>query len=259
MTDNRSGSGVADLCVVIPALDEEARIGQTLSALAAQRYRDFDVVVVDNMSTDRTVQRVREFSAAHPDMSVEVVEEPEKGTGAAADTGMRFAAARGATRLARTDADCLPDPNWTAELTAGFDAGLRMIAGRMRPRTDEGLSWSQMLGMRTMFVLGTYLGKLNPDFRGPQFHGPYILTPGCNMAITAELYEAAGGFPRTRIEDEHEDKALHGRVRTLTSEYGKRRGAVVYGSCRRIAAWGYRNTFLWYYDHRFRPEHVDIR
>jgi hypothetical protein len=43
-----------------------------------------------------------------------IVHEPLKGTGAAADTGMREAIAGGAQLLARTDADCLPRHDWTA-------------------------------------------------------------------------------------------------------------------------------------------------
>jgi hypothetical protein len=34
---------------------------------------------------------------------------------------------------------------------------------------------------------------------------------------------------------------------------------VVQGSSRRVRAWGLRNTLLWYKDHAYRPEHVDIR
>ncbi|MBW0124044.1 glycosyltransferase family A protein, partial [Pseudonocardia oceani] len=104
-----------NLWVVVPAFDEAAGIGATLDALAAQQDRDFRLVVVDNASTDGTADVVR----AHP-LPVEVVVEPQRGTGAAADTGMRWAIAAGATHLARTDADCLPAPDWTARVKAAF-------------------------------------------------------------------------------------------------------------------------------------------
>ncbi|MBW0121323.1 glycosyltransferase family 2 protein, partial [Pseudonocardia sp. KRD-176] len=78
-------------------------------------------------------------------------------------------------------------------------------------------------------------------------------------AITAELYERAGGFPRTRIQDVHEDRALVNAVRPLTARYGARRDVVVRGSSRRVRAWGLVRTLGWYADHRYRPEHVDIR
>ncbi len=86
-----------------------------------------------------------------------------------------------------------------------------------------------------------------------------MMAAGCNVAITAELYLAAGGFPRTRIEDVHEDRALVNAVRMLTGEYARRRDVVVRGSSRRVQAWGLRRTQLWYKDHAYRPEVVDIR
>ncbi|MBW0119650.1 glycosyltransferase family 2 protein, partial [Pseudonocardia sp. KRD-169] len=89
--------------------------------------------------------------------------------------------------------------------------------------------------------------------------GPYVMSAGCNMAVTAELYERAGGFPRTRIQDVHEDRALVNAVRPLTTRYGTRRDVVVRGSSRRVQAWGLVRTLGWYADHRYRPEHVDIR
>ncbi|MFC6934520.1 hypothetical protein ACFQHO_32035 [Actinomadura yumaensis] len=86
-----------------------------------------------------------------------------------------------------------------------------------------------------------------------------MMMPGCNVAITAELYERSGGFPRTRIEDLHEDRALVNRVRYLTAAYGLRRDVVVYGSVRRLRAYGLVGTLGWYADHRNRPAVVDIR
>ncbi|MFD7845425.1 glycosyltransferase [Nocardia sp. NPDC059764] len=248
-----------DLWVIVPAYNEEHGITATLAALAGQRDRDFTVLVVDNNSTDATVKVVRDFALAHPEPRIAIVTEERKGTGAAADTGMRHAIAAGATRLARTDADCLPAPDWTARIRAAFDSGLRLVSGQLIPRTDEGVSLLDRTVIRVALELATQFGKLRPGNQDPRYLGPYVMTPGCNMAITAELYEAAGGFPRTAIEELHEDRALVNAVRTLTTDYGLRRDVRVYGSNRRVKAWGVRKTLAWYADHRYKPELVDIR
>ena len=247
------------LWVVIPAFDEERGIGRTLDAVAAQRDTDFTVVVVDNNSTDRTADVVRAFAAAHPLPRIVVIDEQQKGTGAAADTGMRYAISQGATYLARTDADCLPAPDWTQRIKAGFDSGLRLVSGQLIPRTDEGVSWIDRTIIRVALEVASAFGKVRSGNRDPGYLGPYVMTPGCNMAITAELYVAAGGFPRTAIEDLHEDRALVNAVRTITTDYGLRRDVRVYGSNRRVRAWGIRKTLAWYADHRYRPDVVDIR
>ncbi|MFE2995889.1 glycosyltransferase [Nocardia sp. NPDC059246] len=248
-----------ELWVIVPAYNEEHGIAGTLSALAGQRDRDFTLLVVDNNSTDATVKVVRDFADTHPDLRVEVITELRKGTGAAADTGMRHAIAAGATRLARTDADCLPAPDWTARIRAAFDSGLRLISGQLIPRTDEGVRLRDRTIILVALEVASLFGKFRPGNRDPRYLGPYVMTPGCNMAITAELYEAAGGFPRTAIEELHEDRALVNAVRTLTTDYGLRRDVRVYGSNRRVRAWGVRKTLAWYADHRYKPELVDIR
>lgn len=77
------------LSVVIPAYNEENRLGPTLvrirEYLAAQKYTS-EVLVVDNASRDRTTEVAQEAG-------VEVIEEPRRGKGAAVRTGML--AARG--------------------------------------------------------------------------------------------------------------------------------------------------------------------
>jgi glycosyltransferase involved in cell wall biosynthesis len=243
-----------NLWVVIPAYNEKKTVGATLAALKAQRDNDFTVVVVDNASTDSTAGIARGFAGTH------VIREEHKGTGAAADTGMRYAIEHGATHLARTDADCLPDPGWTTAIRRGFASGLRLIGGRLRPRTDEfALRWWEKRLLPSVVELAALFGRFRPGNRDPGYLGPYVMCPGCNLAITAELYLASGGFPRTAIEEVHEDRALVNRVRRVTSAYGRRNDVLVLGSVRRLRAYGLRATLAWYADHRVRPDIVDIR
>ncbi|WP_067812438.1 glycosyltransferase family 2 protein [Actinomadura kijaniata] len=249
-----------ELWIVIPAYDEERSIGATLRRLGEQTDTDFTLVVVDNASTDRTAEIVRAFAEENPKLDVRIVHEAEKGTGAAADTGVRHAVAGGATHVARTDADCLPHPEWVAAVKRAFDDGLLMVSGPLLPRTDEfPLKWWERRLLPAVVRTAALFGRFRPGNQDPLYLGPYVMMPGCNVAITADLYERAGGFPRTRIEDVHEDRALVNRVRRLTADYGLRDDVVVYGSVRRLRAFGLVRTLGWYADHRYRPEVVDIR
>jgi glycosyltransferase involved in cell wall biosynthesis len=242
-----------DLWVIVPAYNEAPGIEATLRALAEQDDRDFTLLVVDNASTDGTAEVVRRHG-------VQVVVETRKGTGAASDTGMRHAIARGATHLARTDADCLPRPDWVRNIRRAFGDGLEMVGGQLRPRTDEFRlkMWERHLIPFVVEVAATF-GRFRPGNRDPRFQGPYVMMPGATLAITADLYERAGGFPRTAIEEVHEDRALVNRVRTLTPAYASRRDVVVFGSVRRLRAYGLAGTLAWYADHHYRPEVIDVR
>lgn len=253
------------LAVIVPVYDEAAGIRPTLEALAAQHDGDFDVVFVDNGSQDGSADVIRSFAAEHGLTRWRVIDEPQKGTGAAADTGMRAAIDAGATLLARTDADCLPRADWTAAIRRALTPkhqggrGLGLVGGELVPRRDEGLGWPTRVLLRGAVHLAEAFGRVRSGNRSREYLGPYLMAAGCNVAITAELYLAAGGFPRTKIEDLHEDRALVNAVRRLTRDYARRADVVVYGSSRRVRAWGLKNTLLWYKDHAYRPEHVDIR
>jgi glycosyltransferase involved in cell wall biosynthesis len=245
--------------VVVPFHNEERGMQATLDGLAVQSDRAFSVVLVDNASTDSSGVVARRFASSGALDDVVVVEERQKGTGAAADTGFRTAIARGATVIARTDADCIPHPDWVKHLRhAMTDGGMEFVAGKIKPRTDEGdvLRAGHWI-LPAMIWLAENFGRLHR--RGPQFKYPYFMAAGNNLAITASLYERCGGFPRTAIEQEHEDRVLSETVRTLTTRAAVLPAAIVYNSVRRVRAYGYLNTLRWYRNHGYRPAVVDVR
>ncbi|MDE1970718.1 MAG: glycosyltransferase family 2 protein [Patescibacteria group bacterium] len=93
------------ISVVIPAHNEEARIKNVLNAVLIQDYPDFEVIVVDNASTDNTAAIVRSFN----DIRLQLIHEPRKGLPFAREAG-RLAAT--GDILAQLDADCLPETWW---------------------------------------------------------------------------------------------------------------------------------------------------
>ncbi|REE94708.1 AMP-binding protein [Thermomonospora umbrina] len=248
------------LWVVVPAHDEGPGIAATLTALSRQTLPPDGVVVVDNAGADDTADAVRAFAAAHPGLRLELLHESRKGAGAAADTGMRHAIARGATHLARTDADCLPPPHWTAAIARAFDDGLEMVAGVVRPRTDEfALTWAERRLLPLFDEAAAVFARLRPANRDPDARGPYVMSPACTLGITADLYERSGGFPRAPIEDAHDDRDLIDRVRRVTRAYGRRRDVWVYRSMRRVRAYGMRRTPAWFLSQGGRPDLADVR
>ncbi len=106
-----------DISVVVIARNEEGRIGQCLESLAAQDYSksSYEVVVVDNLSTDSTAEVVREFIRSHPYMRL--VLNPERGIAPSRNFGLKEARY---DHVAYTDADCRAEPGWLSALDAAF-------------------------------------------------------------------------------------------------------------------------------------------
>ena len=103
------------ISVVIPVWNSPDMIARCLAAIEAQTYpRDrYEVLVVDNGSTDSTADVARSYPCAT------VLSEPIPGSYCARNRGLR--SARG-EYIAFTDADCLPDGEW---LAAGARAAAR--------------------------------------------------------------------------------------------------------------------------------------
>jgi glycosyltransferase involved in cell wall biosynthesis len=230
--------------VVVPAHDEAASIVATLDALAAQDDPDFVLLVVDNASLDATPDVVRHWIATvRPAMPVEVLHEAEKGVGCAVDSGFRYAVAHGAVHLLRTDADCLPRPDWVRAARAALASGTEMAAGRCVARRDE----TGVAG-RIWFVglvgLAAVAGPLR-NRRGPLDRQRYVMTAGNNMAITADLYQRCGGMPRRPSPT---DRAMVNRARQHSDRIRRTPTMVVENSLRRLRSYGVRATAAWYLD-----------
>lgn len=91
-------AALPSLCVVMPALDEAdgvvdalSAIDDELSALQARRLLErYEVLLVDDGSTDRTAERANATSRARPSIRV-VRHERNRGVGAALQTGLAHA------------------------------------------------------------------------------------------------------------------------------------------------------------------------
>src|SRR3954447_15734888 len=100
--------------VVIPALNAAGTIGTQLEALAQQDADvEWEVIVVDNGSSDTTLEVCRSYESRLPALRTLTCARP--GTSAARNTG---AAASSADLLLFCDADDEVAPGWVAAMVA---------------------------------------------------------------------------------------------------------------------------------------------
>lgn len=124
------------ISIVIPVWNGEDRIAATLDALSRQTASDnlFEVIVVDNGSTDGTVDIVRRYPFAT------LLSEPKPGSYRARNRGV--AVARGEYILF-TDGDCIPVPEWVEEALKEIkrDPGIGIWAGQIKMFREPGAAF----------------------------------------------------------------------------------------------------------------------
>jgi cellulose synthase/poly-beta-1,6-N-acetylglucosamine synthase-like glycosyltransferase len=103
------------ISIIIPARDEEKNIGPLLQALEEQTYprEFFEIIVVDDHSTDSTASVVQQFS------TVKLIQLKEDGINSYKKKAIETAIAAATGELiVTTDADCLPSQNWLKTIAA---------------------------------------------------------------------------------------------------------------------------------------------
>lgn len=162
------------ISVVITAYNEEAYLPRCLRALVASDYpkENFEIIVVDNNSTDKTAQIAKSFAA-------KVIGEKQQGYVFGLNTGMRAA---NNEIIAVTDADTAVSKNWLSEITSTFtDERVVAVTGGSNnlssiPAVNFLMTSFFTLFLRTVFALGL----------------PHL--SGFNFAVRKEAFLKVGGL-----------------------------------------------------------------
>jgi len=174
--------------VIVPTRNRADRLDACLAALAHQTLpaEQFEIVVVDNGSTDGTAERIKRWAELRP--GLRRVEEPAAGVSRARNAGI--AAARGEL-LAFVDDDAVAEPRWLATLLGAYDRFPRVGAacGRARLRLERRPP--------------AWYGRLTEAWYSAMDFGPsarLLLDPGevpwsLNLSVRAALAREIGGFP----------------------------------------------------------------
>lgn len=176
-----------DITVLICTCNRCDLLRRALESVAASEMptgADWEILVVDNNSSDRTKEVVAEVAAAHPGR-IGYLFEPVQGKSAALNTGVRAACGE---IIAFTDDDVNVAPDWLARLTANLRADeWAGAAGRVVPTwTFPKPAWLPDLGGWDGVSV-----QFAPNLPAGELAIPPI---GANMAYRREVLTACGGF-----------------------------------------------------------------
>ncbi len=180
--------------VIVPTRNRAEALGRALASLALLDFprERFEVLVIDNGSTDETRLVAEALVRSHPDLATRIIEEPVPGLLAGRHCGAREA--RGEL-LSFIDDDVELDPAWLRAIVDAFeDPAVHLVGGPSLPRYEipppPWLEWlwsrdgaQTLCGDLSLLDLGSRAREIDPSW-----------VWGLNFAIRKETLTALGGF-----------------------------------------------------------------
>ena len=109
--------------IIIPCYNEQDTIQELLAAIHAQTYvrEQLEVIIADGISTDQSRERIYDFQVEHPDLDIQLVDNPRRIIPAALNTAIQ--ASRGEIIL-RMDAHSKPYPDYISRCVDALETNL---------------------------------------------------------------------------------------------------------------------------------------
>lgn len=174
-----------DATVIVCTRNRAGLVAGCLASLAEQTISDFDIVVVDNGSTDGTARLLTSWTEHEPARR-RVVTEPTPGLSRARNAGL---AVTQADVVLFIDDDAVAPPGWAAAHLASYQQAAAPAAAGGPVVLDWAGPRPQWLGSR----LEHWFSALDHGDQPGPFpppHGPY----GTNMSARREVLSGVGGF-----------------------------------------------------------------
>ncbi len=162
------------ISVVICAYNAERTMDACLSSLRTLRYPNYEVIVVNDGSTDRTLKIAQRYP------EVRIVSQANEGLSVARNVGIKHATG---DIVAFTDSDCVVDPDWLTYLTYKFvHSHFVAVGGPNLPPPEDArvpACVAAAPGGPTHVLIDDEVAE-------------HI--PGCNMAFLKTALDEIGGF-----------------------------------------------------------------
>lgn len=211
-----------NLSIIIPALNEEKYIGTLLGALAEQTFEDFEVIVIDGKSEDKTVQVVESF---FPFLNIRILTSDVRNVSYQRNLGARHAKYE---HLVFFDADVKPGPDFLEKLVKRLH----------RKPVDALTSWNKPMSNKA--VDKVMYGAFNIIYmEGLKRFAPSAV--GTFIYIKKSVFESVDGFDKEVVLAEDYD--LIRRVHNAGYKFDVMRKPSIPFSVRRLDEEG-RASFL---------------
>lgn len=186
---NREGP-LFSVGIIVPAYNEEKVVLKTVYSLLKSRYRDLQILVVDDGSTDRTYEICRAEFANHP--KVTVVTKPNAGKSEALNLGFDTLET---DIIVAIDADTVFLHDTVSKLVNGFNSdNVAAISGNAKV--------GNRLNLLTKWQALEYITAQNLDRRAFEHINGIAVVPGAVGAWRRDAVLEAGGFTTDTLAED---------------------------------------------------------
>ncbi|WP_130736446.1 glycosyltransferase [Flavobacterium sp. J27] len=173
--------------VIICAKNEAENIKKYFPILIAQNYPDYELVLIDDASTDETLELFEEYQSKYPNIKIVKVENNETfwankkyaltlGIKAAKNNNLLF-----------TDADCFPNSeDWISQMTSQFSEKKSVVLGYGGYEKIKNSFLNKIIRFETLLTAVQYFGWAKS--------GKPYMGVGRNLAYQKDLFFSVGGF-----------------------------------------------------------------
>ncbi len=175
------------ISAIVCTHNRDLYLGQAIDSLLNQDYSDYEIIIVDNASSDRTADVV---ASRQPNPKLIYTYESTLGLSVARNTGANLAQGE---LLAYLDDDAIASPQWLSTLVKAFteDDRLLVAGGRVKLRFPPNTKSPSWLSENLANNLGLYdLGNTKVYVDSPS-NAPR----GLNYAMYRQFWREIGGFP----------------------------------------------------------------
>ncbi len=170
--------------VIIAVRNEMKMISECLETMLRQDYPSdlFEVIVVDDHSTDETLQRVNDFVGAHPDFPLRLLRADDNGKKNAIVQAIKSSSGQ---LIITTDADCRVSSQWLRAFADCYEqTESQCISGPVKMEGDGVFAQLQKLEFLSLIASGA--GSIGADMP--------VMCNGANFCYTKQAFMTVNGF-----------------------------------------------------------------
>jgi glycosyltransferase involved in cell wall biosynthesis len=201
--DEKSNADLPSVSVIIACRNELQNLKSNLQYIINQRYPEFEIVIIDDNSTDGTYEYVSNLANTSP-CRIKLVKNDGKGKKIALSCGVRAASYE---HLFFTDADCRPaSEHWISGMMLHFDEANPLVVGYGELSgktfnldgmldTDYVVGYGELSGKTFASRFSSYDATLIAlQYMGFASLGHAYMAVGRNIAYSRKLWVTLGGF-----------------------------------------------------------------